>query len=147
MRKLLLPIIAVAGFLAFAGTSQAGWGCGGGGFSYGWGWGGRGYCGPGWGGWGGPWWGGPAINIAIVRQPTVVPVYTTRRVVYERVAVRPSSTLAQAQYELAKLGYYRGAVDGEFGPRTGQALVNFQNDYGLPITGRLDKRTRLTLGI
>lgn len=147
MKKFLLPV-AAAILLSLTAESQAGWGCGGGGFYVGPAWGG--YCGPGWGGgWGGPYWGGPVINVAFWRPPAVaVPVYTTRQVVYERVkVVRPSSTLAQAQYELSKLGYYRGAVDGEFGPRTTEALISFQSDYNLPVTGRLDKQTRLTLGI
>jgi hypothetical protein len=49
--------------------------------------------------------------------------------------------LAQTQSQLANLGYYTGAIDGAFGPLTSQALRQFQSDYGLPITGRLDRAT------
>ena len=55
--------------------------------------------------------------------------------------------LARAQARLARLGYYPGPIDGDFGPMTSRAIRSFQLDYGLPVTGRLDYRTRASLGL
>jgi hypothetical protein len=149
--RLLLAFAAV--FLIFASTSEAGWR--GGGYCGprgGWGWGGGGYCGPriGWGGgWGGGWY-GPSIGVSIAAP---LPVY--RRVYYTQPApsyvvyrtVQTSSTLAKAQAKLTNFGYYRGGVDGAFGPQTSRALSLYQSDNRLPITGRLDRATQKSLGI
>ena len=45
------------------------------------------------------------------------------------------------QSKLQQRGYYRAAVDGTFGPRTRQALMDFQADHGLPMTGEIDEAT------
>ena len=45
------------------------------------------------------------------------------------------------------MGYYPGPLDGAFGPRTSRAIRNYQVDYRLPVTGRLDYRTRASLGV
>jgi len=55
--------------------------------------------------------------------------------------------IARAQERLARLGYYPGPIDGDFGPITSRALRSYQIDYGLPVTGRLDNRTRESLGL
>lgn len=156
-KVLLLAGLLLAGTLV---SSQAGggWGgCGGGAVQIGWG-------GGGWGGnpcWGGPrysswgpryyaprpvygWgWGQPVIGVNVVtaapRVVTYVPV--------SRSAFSSSSLVAASQEQLADLGYYNGVIDGVFGPRTGSAVRRFQKDYGLPVTGRLDRNTRATLGI
>jgi peptidoglycan hydrolase-like protein with peptidoglycan-binding domain len=56
-----------------------------------------------------------------------------------------ATVLMRAQEELRKLGYDPGPIDGRLGPRTQQALRNYQRDYNLPITGRLNARTRQKL--
>lgn len=48
---------------------------------------------------------------------------------------------AEVQIELARLGYYRGAIDGIVGSGTRRALRHFQADARLPITGRMDRVT------
>ncbi|HEY8901522.1 MAG TPA: peptidoglycan-binding domain-containing protein [Chthoniobacterales bacterium] len=112
-----------------------------------------GRCGPGWGGgprfYGGWGWGGgycgPAFGVAFA-APVVVyrpaPVYYYAAPVY----VASQASLVRAQAQLSRLGYYRGEVDGSFGPLTSSALRRYQADYGLPITGRLDRATLDTLG-
>jgi peptidoglycan hydrolase-like protein with peptidoglycan-binding domain len=57
------------------------------------------------------------------------------------------SVVASAQEQLSGLGYYGGAIDGAFGPQTSSAVSRYQQDYGLPVTGRLDGNTRASLGI
>lgn len=56
---------------------------------------------------------------------------------------RPDTTAARSrselvldiQRELAQRGYYDGTVDGLFGPRTGQAIRDFEQAQGLKPTG------------
>ncbi len=52
-----------------------------------------------------------------------------------------SSLAAAVQRELKNRGYYRGAVDGQFGSGSRAALRRFQSREGLPQSGRLDERT------
>lgn len=47
----------------------------------------------------------------------------------------------QAQEQLKDQGLYRGAIDGILGPQTKQALQQFQQKSGLPVTATLDQHT------
>jgi hypothetical protein len=58
----------------------------------------------------------------------------------------PAQVIAEVQSVLQQRGYYRGAVDGAYGPMTRRALQNYQADHGLPITGELDEETLYSLG-
>ncbi|MFK7887950.1 MAG: peptidoglycan-binding protein [Gammaproteobacteria bacterium] len=51
------------------------------------------------------------------------------------------------QTALDQLGYAPGGADGQFGPRTEQALETFQTDFGLPATGVADATTRAALDV
>ena len=51
------------------------------------------------------------------------------------------STVAGAQTQLARQGYYRGEIDGIVGPETRRAIVHYQSDRGLRVTGRLNEDT------
>jgi hypothetical protein len=57
------------------------------------------------------------------------------------------STVAAAQEQLAKQGYYRGELDGIFGPETRRAIVRYQSDHGLGATGSLNTDTLHALGL
>jgi hypothetical protein len=57
------------------------------------------------------------------------------------------STLAAAQAQLARQGYYHGEVDGVFGPETRRAIMRYQSDHGLGVTGRLNIDTLNALGL
>lgn len=59
----------------------------------------------------------------------------------------PHRLEVRAQIRLRELGYYRGPIDGAFGKGSRAALVRFQRDYRLPMTGRLDARTIRALRI
>ena len=146
MKMKLLFLMAVL-LLAAADLSQAGGYCGrwGGGH-----WGGRGWYGGGgyWGG--GPYWGwggwGPSFGVGFVAPtPVYRTVYVAQPAPYYVTYARPA--LVRAQARLARLGYYPGPVDGDFGPMTSRALRSYQIDYGLPVTGRLDSQTRASLGV
>lgn len=54
-------------------------------------------------------------------------------------------SLKEAQRKLNALGYEAGTPDGKIGEATRQALINFQADRGLPVTGRLDAATAAEL--
>jgi hypothetical protein len=57
------------------------------------------------------------------------------------------SSVAAAQEQLARLGYYRGNIDGVFGPETQSALSAFQRERGLDASGYLTLETRRALGL
>jgi putative peptidoglycan binding protein len=59
----------------------------------------------------------------------------------------PETTVAAAQEQLARQGYYRGQIDGIFGPETQRAIMRYQRDHGLRITGYLTMDTRESLGL
>jgi hypothetical protein len=46
-----------------------------------------------------------------------------------------SSTVSVVQSELAKLGYYRGTIDGVAGDETQAAIARYQQDHDLSVTG------------
>jgi len=56
-------------------------------------------------------------------------------------------TVSAAQSELAKLGYYNGAIDGAIGDQTEAALARYQEDNNLSVTGTLDTATLQSLGV
>lgn len=107
-------------------------------------WGPR-YCAPRayYGGWG--WgWRAPVVGVRVV---TPAPIVAAAYVPSGSVTSVRVSVVVSAQEQLAGLGYYGGAIDGAFGPRTSEAIQRYQRDYGLPVTGRLDGNTRASLGI
>jgi hypothetical protein len=56
------------------------------------------------------------------------------------------STVATAQEQLARQGYYRGEIDGVFGPETRRAVTRYQSDHGLRVTRSLNTDTLHALG-
>jgi Putative peptidoglycan binding domain len=57
------------------------------------------------------------------------------------------STVTIAQEQLARQGYYRGEIDGIFGAETRRAVVRYQRDQGLRMTGNLNADTLRALGL
>jgi peptidoglycan hydrolase-like protein with peptidoglycan-binding domain len=55
--------------------------------------------------------------------------------------------VAGAQALLARYGFYRSGIDGEFGPGTAVALRGFQARAGLAPDGRLNMQTLAALGL
>jgi Putative peptidoglycan binding domain len=51
------------------------------------------------------------------------------------------------QSGLAQRGYYHGAIDGEIGSGSRQAIRAFQAAQGLPVTGMIDPKLLKALGI
>lgn len=57
------------------------------------------------------------------------------------------NTARQVQQQLQSQGYDVGQVDGIWGARSRQALLNFQRDQNLQASGRPDSQTMAALGI
>jgi HEAT repeat protein len=55
--------------------------------------------------------------------------------------------IRQAQKRLKEKGFDPGSVDGSLGPRTQEALRQYQATHGLSVTGKLDGATLKALGI
>ena len=58
-----------------------------------------------------------------------------------------NATVSTVQSELAKLGYYHGAIDGVVGDETEAALARYQEDHHLSVTGTLTAATLQALGL
>jgi hypothetical protein len=56
-------------------------------------------------------------------------------------------TVSAVQSQLAKLGYYNGAIDGTLGDLTEAALARYQGDRDLSVSGTVDAATLQSLGI
>jgi len=52
-----------------------------------------------------------------------------------------NATVGAVQSELARLGYYRGAIDGVEGDQTEAALARYQEDSDLSVSGTLTPET------
>lgn len=57
------------------------------------------------------------------------------------------ATVSAVQSQLAEQGYYRGAIDGVYGPQTRAALTRYQSNHGLQVTGALTPATLQALGL
>lgn len=58
-----------------------------------------------------------------------------------------SKIVESAQRKLKQWGYYRGAVDGIYGPQTHDGVIRFQRKNGLKVDGYIGPQTRRALGI
>ncbi len=52
-----------------------------------------------------------------------------------------SKFIVEIQGDLKQLGYYKGAVDGLYGPKTIAAIKAFQKARGIAVTGNIDQGT------
>jgi hypothetical protein len=107
--------------------------------TYGNGYAGRGY-----------YWGPPGVGY--FHEAPLVRYFANRSLIpgdllNSRYVSGGNSMSLEAQAALAQRGYYHGAIDGAIGPRSRDAIMRFQADQGLPVTGRLDSLTLSALGV
>jgi hypothetical protein len=57
------------------------------------------------------------------------------------------SMVGAVQSDLAREGYYRGVIDGVYGPQTRVAITRYQSKHGLRATGSLTTATLRSLGL
>jgi hypothetical protein len=53
--------------------------------------------------------------------------------------------VSAVQADLAREGYYRGVIDGVYGPQTRVAITRYQSNHGLQVTGSLTPATLQSL--
>ena len=58
---------------------------------------------------------------------------------------KTSNMVAATQANLARLGYTPGPIDGQHGPKTSQAIRQYQRDHGLPVDGMLTGQVALDI--
>src|SRR5947199_9900083 len=58
-----------------------------------------------------------------------------------------NATVSAVQSELAKRGYYRGAIDGVLGDETEDAVARYQEDNDLSVTGTVTATMLQSLGL
>jgi hypothetical protein len=58
-----------------------------------------------------------------------------------------NTTVSAVQSALAKLGYYRGAIDGAEGDETQAAIARYQEDHDLSVTGTVTAAILQSLGL
>jgi peptidoglycan hydrolase-like protein with peptidoglycan-binding domain len=60
-------------------------------------------------------------------------------------AARGANSVRQAQQALQAKGLYQANIDGRYGPKTHQAIMQFQQQNNLKANGRLDHATMVAL--
>jgi Putative peptidoglycan binding domain len=66
---------------------------------------------------------------------------------YAGPAQSSNGIVSSVQSQLAKLGYYRGAIDGMAGDETEAAIARYQEDEDLSVTGTVTAATLQSLGL
>lgn len=66
---------------------------------------------------------------------------------YNQDAYRMNSDDARVQQALARLGYYRGSIDGRFGPQSMRAMNSYQQSQGQQITSAIGAVLLRSLGL
>jgi Putative peptidoglycan binding domain len=51
-----------------------------------------------------------------------------------------ATIVVDLQKQLAREGYYHGAIDGIVGPATRRAIRGYERDHGMPVDGQLTQR-------
>lgn len=85
---------------------------------------------------------GPIYRFLFLADPNYTPYFPYSpkmvEVVKRPFQRQPRMIEAEVQVRLAKLGYYRGAIDGLVGAETQLAIRAYQRARGLPMTGQMD---------
>lgn len=91
--------------------------------------------------WYGGYYGGLPLGSGAYGQPY------EGRIVEDAAPQRGARSLPGAvQRQLAERGYYKGGIDGQFGPASKSALKRFQRDNDLKSSGLIDEPTLKALG-
>ena len=76
------------------------------------------------------------------------PYYATSASYYYDGYPQEGASIAVAvQQELARSGYYRGAIDGVIGEGSRRAIRAYERANGLPVDGRIDADLLATMGL
>ena len=67
--------------------------------------------------------------------------------VYQEGGAYDDSLVGQVQTQLARSGYYHGAVDGVMGPETRRAIRSYERSHGLRVDGAISDSLVGTMGL
>ena len=92
------------------------------------------------------------IRTATMTIRTTAMTTTPRTHIATTVATLPqlkvsNGVVSSVQSQLAKLGYYRGGIDGVAGDETQAAIARYQQDNDLSVTGTVTAATLQSLGL
>ena len=79
------------------------------------------------------------------KQPPAPPLHQNLH--FEGNAVLDSTDVRQLQKALMKRNFYKGNIDGLWGPQTSQAVLDYQAVHQQPLTGTVTAGTLQDLGI
>jgi hypothetical protein len=79
-------------------------------------------------------------------QPAQLPVENLRELDMDTIPNLNENNIRQVQQELRKRGFDPGPNDGIHGPRTKEAVRNFQDRYGMKASGDINNKTLFALG-
>ena len=79
--------------------------------------------------------------------PHAAPTYDDQSAYIDSDQYGSNAIVREVQSELARLRYYRGAIDGIVGDETQAALARYQEDRDLSVTGTLTTATLQSLGL
>jgi hypothetical protein len=79
-------------------------------------------------------------------QPAQLPPQNLRELDMDTVPNLNENNIRQVQQELLKKGFDPGLMDGILGPRTKEAIRNFQDRYGMKASGDINNKTLFALG-
>ncbi len=86
-------------------------------------------------------------NDWVIIDAGVAPYYYDYDYGYAPAPVASGNTAMAVQEELSRAGYDPGAIDGVIGPQTRNAIAAYQEDHGLPVTGRMDRPLLREMGL
>jgi len=66
---------------------------------------------------------------------------------YSPYGFNSGSTASNVQMSLANQGYYNGAIDGDIGPASRNAIADYQSDHDLRVTGHINNSLLQSLQI
>ena len=81
------------------------------------------------------------LMVAIIPLPAQASDYGTQNLTLGS----QGSAVSQLQADLTGLGFYTNSIDGSFGPKTYNAVVNFQKSQGLKMDGIVGTKTKAAL--
>jgi hypothetical protein len=93
----------------------------------------------------------PRIKVRVVgspasSQPGQSAPLNLRELDMDTVPNLNENNIRQVQQELRRKGFDPGPIDGIHGPRTKEAVRNFQDRYGMRASGEIDNKTLFALG-
>ena len=89
----------------------------------------------------------PDLAAVTIRQHLHPLTHHRRHIPHHQATHLRHSAMSEVQLKLRELGFFDGVIDGQLGPKTREAITNYQTLNGLTVSGRMDDSTLSSLGI